>query len=236
MIKPTAAPGSSPNEIAIDAARSGAGGRITALVSALALAFSGYSLWDSSLKAPDIKVFVPPQAQYGSPYQNSNFEVFAIPMTLLNDGGRSGTILSIGLEATSVKTGETKRFISSEFGRWSAERNRASASQPFAPIALAGKASRTETVLFFPRSDEEKPLQIVGTERGQYRFRLVLDEAEVDDLGPLDRLWKRGPTAVSFEMELRYYDARAFTSGSGTLPLHSTTGRSAKSSDAAAGK
>ncbi len=72
--------GDTPNDITIQAA-AGDGGRLTAIVSAIALLFSAYSLWDSSLKAPDLKVFVPPVIQYSSPYNNSNFEVFAIPIT-----------------------------------------------------------------------------------------------------------------------------------------------------------
>jgi hypothetical protein len=229
-INPRPLPGDSPNDIAIQTAAND-GNRITAIVSAIALLFSAYSLWDSSLKAPDLKAFVPPLIQYASPFSNSNFEVFAIPVTLMNEGGRAGTVLSIDLEATNVKTGATKRFYSADFGRWSADKNRTTSNLPFAPIALAGKASRTETILFYPKSDKEKPDQIVATDPGDYRFRLLLDEAEVDDFGFLDRIWPKKPTAVGFQMELRNYDARAFSSGPGTLPMHSKTGRSARSGD-----
>jgi hypothetical protein len=230
VLRPRPLPGDTPNEIAIQSAASD-GGRITAIVSAIALLFSAYSLWDASLKAPDLKVFVPPQIQYASPFNNSNFEVFAVPVTIMNEGGRSGAVLSIELQATNVKTGAMKRFYSADFGRWSMDKTRTNNNQPFAPIALAGKASKTETVLFYPKTDKEKPDQLVATEPGEYRFKLVLDEAEADDFGPLDRLWPKKPTFVDFQMELRNYDARAFTSGSGTLPLHSTTGRSARSGE-----
>lgn len=217
--------GGTPGEVALEAARHD-GGRITAVVSAIALAFSAYSLWDSSLKQPDLKVFVPPVIHYASPYSNSNFEVFAIPVTLINDGGRTGTVLSIELEVASTKGGETKRFHAADLGRWTMERTRAGAYQPFAPISLAAKASRTETVLFYPKSDKEKPDQLVR-EPGQFQFRLTLDEAEVDDFGPLDRLWPRKPARVAFTSELRFFDARAFQNG--TLQMHSLDGRSARS-------
>lgn len=224
--------GDGPNEIAILAA-AGHGGRITAIVSAIALLFSAYSLWDSSLKQPDLKVFVPPVIQYSSPYNNSNFEVFAIPVTVINEGGRTGTVLSIELEVANAKGGETKRFYAADFGRWTMEKTRTGAYQPFAPISLAGKVSRTETLLFYPKSDKEKPAQLV-TEPGQFRFKLILDEAETDEFGPLDRLWPRKPATVGFEMELRYFDARAFQNG--TLPLHSLTGKSSRSGEEAAPK
>jgi hypothetical protein len=225
---PHSLPGDGPNDVAISTAAN-SGGRLTAVVSAVALVFSAYSLWDGSLKAPDLKVFVPPLIQYASPYNNSNFEVFAIPVTLINEGGRSGTVLSVELEVTHVKTGATKRFYSADFGRWSTDKTRMATNNPFAPISLTGKAARTETILFYPKSEKEKPDQLVATEPAEYRFKLILDEADVDDFGVLDRIWRKRVTSVSFDMELRNYDARAFTNGPGTLPLHSVTGKSAKS-------
>ncbi|MBN9246522.1 MAG: hypothetical protein J0I81_03570, partial [Hyphomicrobium sp.] len=41
-------------------------GTLSAMISVLALVFSGYSLWESSLKAPDIKVFVPSVIQFSA--------------------------------------------------------------------------------------------------------------------------------------------------------------------------
>jgi len=213
-------------EASTHAANGGSGGQFTAAISALALIFSGYSLWDSSLKASDVKVFVPPVTQYSSPYQNSNFEVIEVPMTLLNDGGRTGTVLSMELEATNPKTKETKRFYAADFGRWTMDKARAKGFEPFAPIPLAGKASRTETVLFYPKSPDEKPEQLIH-EPGVYQFRVILDEARADDFGFLDRIWPTKPTQVSFDSELRFYDARSFQDG--TIAMYTTNGRSAKS-------
>jgi hypothetical protein len=208
---------------------SGISGRsFSAVISTLALVFSGYSLWESSLKAPDLKIFVPPVIQFSAPYNNSNFEVIEVPVTLLNDGGRTGTVLSMELEVTSAKTNEQKHFYAANFGRWSMEKARSLAFDAFAPIPLPGKASRTETVLFFTDGPKEKPDQLIR-DPGVYNFRLILDKAEVSDFGPLDKLFHYGPAQVAFSMELRDYDARAFTVG--TLPLYSTTGRSAKGGD-----
>lgn len=197
-------------------------------ISALALAFSGYSLWDSSLKAPDLKVFVPPVVQFSAPYNNSNFEVIEVPVTLLNDGGRTGTVLSMDLEVTNPKTGDVKRFYAADLGRWTMEKARANGFEPFAPIPLSGKSSKTETVLFYTNGPTQKPNELLR-EPGTYNFRLVLDEADVNDFGALDKVFRHGPAEVSFAMELREYDARAFQNG--TLPLYSTTGRSAKGGD-----
>ena len=220
--------GDGPAQVTIDSAAHGADGRLTAAISVLALVLSGYSLWDSSLRGPDLKVFVPPVIQYSAPYNNSNFEVIAVPVTLVNDGGRTGTVLSMELEATNPKSKETKRFYAADFGRWTMDKTRANGYEPFAPISLAGKASRTETVLFYTNGPAEKPDQLIR-EPGVYEFKLMLDEAQVDDFGPLDRIARHGPAQLSFSMNLRDYDARAFLNG--TLPLYSTTGRSAKSGD-----
>lgn len=217
-----------PARLVIERAAHDHGGKLTAAISVVALLFSGYSLWDSSLKAPDVKVFVPRVIQYSSPYNNTNFEVFEVPVTLINDGGRTGTILSMEIEATNTKTNETKRFYAADFGRWTMEKTRANGYQPFAPISLAGKASRTETVLFYTNGPGEKPEQLVR-EPGAFAFKLTLDEAEVSDFGPLDKWMRRAPTSLSFSMQLRDFDARAFQNG--TLPLYSTTGRSARSGE-----
>ncbi len=221
-----------PAQVAVDSANhsGNSGGRTAAAVSAIALLFSSFSFWDSSIKGPHIKIFVPPVIQYSSPYNNSNFEMIAVPVTFVNDGGRTGTVLSIDLEVTGPKTKEVKHFYAADFGRWTMEKTRNSSYEPFAPISLAGKASRTETVLFYTKSPTEKPEQLI-TEPGIYNFTLKVDEADVNDWGPLDKLLQHDPAQLSFAMELRYYDARAFQNG--TLPMYSTTGRSAKSDDPA---
>lgn len=219
------------NDIAIHApARSErGGGRMAAIASAIALLFSGYSLWESSLKQPDVRIFVPPVIQYAAPYNNSNFEMIAIPVTLANEGARTGTVLSMELAVTDPRTNQTKHFYAADFGRWTMEKTRSGAYQPFAPISLAGRTARTETVLFYTRGDQEKPEQLIR-ELGPYRLVLKLEEAIVDDLGPLDRLLASPSGQVTFERELRFYDARSFTNG--TIPMYAKDWRSTQSGQA----
>jgi hypothetical protein len=215
-------------EIAIEsaAAHSRGGGRITVIISAVALALSVYSLWETTLKQADLHVFVPPVLQYSAPYQNSNFEMIAIPVTLTNDGAQTGTVLSMELAVTDPRTNATKRFYSADFGRWTMERTRSGSYQPFAPISLAGRSSRTESVLFYTRGEEEKPDQLIR-ETGTYRFTLQLEQAVSDGVGFLDRLWRHKPSTLTFERELRFYDARAFNNG--TLPMYAKDWRSTMS-------
>jgi hypothetical protein len=202
------------------------GGAVAALISAIALAFSAYSLWETSLRQPDLRLFVPQVIQFAAPYNNSNFEVVAIPVTLTNEGARTGTVLSMELSVTDPRTKETKLFYAADMGRWTMERARTSQFLPFAPLSMAGRSSRTETILFYTRGTEQKPDQIIR-EPGAYTFTLKLEEAEVDDFGFFDKLWPPKPTAVTFERRLLHYDARAFNSG--TLPLYAPDWKTAAS-------
>jgi len=176
---------------------------VTTTFSATAVLFSAYSLWESRLKQSDLRVFVPAVIEYSSPYQNSNFEAIMIPITISNEGARTGTVLSLDLDVTDPKTNQTKRFYAANFGRWTMERTRSGAYQPFAPIALAGYSSRTETVQFYTRGEEEQPPQVIREEQ-VYRFTMTVRDVAND---------QRAPATISFERELRHYDARAFTAG-----------------------
>ena len=212
-------------EIAVETVARSDKSRVAGVISAIALVLSLYSLWETSLKRADLRVFVPPVVQYAAPNQNSNFEVVAIPVTIANEGAQTGTVLTMELAVTDPRTSQTKRFYSADFGRWTMERTRSGAYQPFAPIALAGHSSRTESVLFYTRGDQEKPDQLIR-ETGPYSFTLRLEEAD-DGPGLFDRLWHRRQSVLTFERELHFYDARAFNAG--TLPMYARDWSSAKS-------
>ena len=112
------------------------------------------------------------------------------------------------LSVTDPRTKHTKHFYAADFGRWTMEKTRAGAYEPFAPISLAGRTSRTEQVLFYTRGQQEKPDELIR-DPGPCRFTLALDVAE-----------SNAKPTVSFERSLLAYDARAFTEG--TLPLYSS--------------
>ncbi len=204
-------------DIATQAATSVDGGKLAVFVSAIALVFSGYSLWETSLKSADLRAFVPSVIQFAAPYQNSNFEMIAVPITLTNEGARSATVVSLELAVTDPRTNQTKRFYAADFGRWTMAKTRAGAYEPFAPMSLPGRTSRTESVLFYTRGEDEKPNELIR-QPGPYRFKLTFDIAESE----------AKPT-VSFERTLLGYDARAFNEG--TLPLYSSDWHAAGSTD-----
>ena len=48
---------------------------------------------------------------YASPFQNSHFEAFAIPVTTTNEGARTGTVLSMTLTVTDLAKNMSKPFL-----------------------------------------------------------------------------------------------------------------------------
>jgi hypothetical protein len=192
--------------ITTDTARHISGGLAATILSAVAVAFSGYSLWETSLKSADLRVYVPRVIAYAAPYNNTNFEVISMPVTLSNEGAQTGTALHMDLAVTDPRNNVTKHFYAAEVGVWSMERTRTRSYEGFAPLPLAGRASRTESILFYTRGEGEKPDQIIR-EVGPYRFTLTVTMAE-DGTGE-----KGKPVSVSFERELPFYDARAFENG-----------------------
>lgn len=185
------------------------------IFSGVAVVVSGYSLWQTSLKRADLEVFVPPLIRYASPYQNSMFEVFEIPLTVINEGAQTGTILSLDLEVTNPHSGVSKNFYSAGLGPWNLAKAQGEGLLPFTPLSLAGRASQSETVLFYARNDARVRQIVEGP--GPYQFAMTLLTARRNGFSLFGRSKSR---SLLFEMNLPYLDHRAFTSGSGTLPLH----------------
>lgn len=206
-------------DITTDNARHFSGGMAATLLSAVAVLFSGYSLWDSALKSADLHVYVPRVIYYAAPYNNTNFEVIQIPVTIANEGAQTGTALHLDLAVTDPRTKQTKHFYAAELGNWSMERTRTRSYTGFAPLSLAGRSSRTESIIFYTRGEEQKPDQIIR-EVGAYEFTLTVTLAK--DTGGLTVLTGKAddtkPITVSFERELPFYDARAFENG--TIFMH----------------
>jgi len=180
--------------------------------SGVAVAMSVYNFWSTSLKRAELRLFASPLIRYASPYQNSVFEVFEIPLTVINEGAQTGTILSFDLEVTNSQNGTSKLFYSAGLGPWSLAKVKGEGLTPFTPISLNRRCSQSETVLFYARNDS-RVMQIVEAP-AQYRFAITPVTAQGR------ALLGRKPKPLTFEMTLPYLDHRAFTSGGGTLPLH----------------
>ncbi len=195
-----------------------AGGRrgtLPTVLSAAALGFSGFSLYMSALQAPDLAVYVPPTIHYARD-AGGDVELFAIPITITNEGARSGTVLSIELEVERQTDKQAKRYYSAFLGEH--PRNADAASRQFAPLSIPGRAVFTETVRFYPAGN---PLPKLVEEDGEYSFRLVLNTATPAEPSLLDRIAGRTPPApVAFSMTLPWISEQQLGFRRATIAMH----------------
>jgi len=198
---------------ALETARGGGltGNAAATIVSLFALLFSGYSFYESVLRAPSLAVYAPPQIAYTDPNKPSDpFEVFILPLTIANDGARAGTVLSIDLVVENLQSGLTKTFYAAQVGTWGVPPDKA-----FAPVSLSGKASYSEAIQFFPRRSESIA-RILDFEAGKYQFTVTLNTAVPSG----DSLFQLAPSVkpLVFEMQINTLDYRSFN-GPGTMPM-----------------
>ena len=152
-----------PAEVASNAAQ-GHGGWLAAAVSGVALIASGISLWESTLKQPEIRLYVSENIHYTrDPY--GSYEVLAVPITIANGGARDGAVISLKLDVKNTTTGQTETFKSAftadaqYFGSrddYAARLKRP--KLPFAPLSVSGRSAFTGVVLFYQAEYSEKKL------------------------------------------------------------------------------
>src|SRR5262245_53526886 len=145
--------GEDTNELALRATTLHAhGGVTTTIFSAVALLFSAYSLWETSLKQADLSVYVTGVVSYGRDATDGvdvqpagGFEVLAVPVTIANGGARDAAVLSLQLEVTNPQTGLSARFEgtytadAAYFAAAGAKRPKA----PFSALVIAGRSAWT---------------------------------------------------------------------------------------------
>jgi hypothetical protein len=157
----SAAPGADANDIATHSAAQSEGGRIAAIISAVALLFSAYSLWETSLKQADLSVYATGVITYERDLSADEyiqpvggFEVFAVPITIANSGARDAPVLALQLDVSNPKTGLSARFEATYtadaayFAGTGAKRPKT----PLSALVIAGRSAWTGTVLFYPVS------------------------------------------------------------------------------------
>ena len=180
------------------------------LMSAVALLFSAFSLYETVLRAPQLAIFVAPRIDYTDPDRPEAVrEVFVMPITLANDGARSATVQAINLEVINPRTKQSKVFYAARLGSWGEAPLR-----PFAPVVLAGRATYSHALQFEPRVGEAV-LRILELEPGNYVFKLTLDVAAAGrGGGPASG----GLAPLQFEMQTGQLDYRFFQ-GTGTMAM-----------------
>jgi hypothetical protein len=159
---------------------------IAVATSGIALVFSGYSFYETVVKQPELRAYQPPMIYM---YRQGFRDVFALPVTLSNDGARRGTVLSFDLEVTHRETGKTMQFQNLKLG----ESPKAGA-RIFTPMTVAGRSSTTEVVLFYATATGSF-VETTGPAKLPLRFALKMN---ADSTG--DWLAPRQPPPVVFEM------------------------------------
>ncbi|MFM9942996.1 MAG: hypothetical protein ACKVP7_26295 [Hyphomicrobiaceae bacterium] len=202
---------------AMDAA-GGHGGWLATTLSALAFVFSGFSFYMSALQQADLEVYVPPVLQYGRD-GGGEVDVFAIPITIANNGANTGTVLAIEVTVSNTAGGTekaSKTFYSAFIGEH--PRNADTPNKTFAPISVPGRATYSETIRFYPQGN---PLPKVVSEAGVYTFRLSITIAEPADPGLMDKLFKaRGPAPFTFTRNLPFISEQHLAFRRGTISMH----------------
>jgi hypothetical protein len=185
-------------ETAVKVAERGAReGLLATVLSAVAVAISCISFYMSALQGAELEVYVPPTIHYARD-GGGDTELFAIPITIANEGARSGTVISMELEVQNLKTSATKRYYSAFLGEH--PREATALNRQFAPLSIAGHAVFTDTVRFYPVGSA---LPRVVDSEGEYAFRLHLNTAAPQQPSYLDWLSGRTqPAPIAFQMTL----------------------------------
>jgi hypothetical protein len=177
-------------ELVRESAMRRSGGAIPIIVSALALVFSGVSLYQTVLKQAQLHLFLPDAIAYTRDPDGS-LEVFAVPLTVSNSGARDGIVSSLKLEVRNKATG-AKQTLEAAYlagpdyftAKEDVANNVRRPKTPFAPLSVAGRGSVTATVLFYARQYD--PQRVVPGQ-GQYEVVLTAEARPTEAFGLLER-------------------------------------------------
>jgi hypothetical protein len=192
-------------------------------VSGAALLASVVSLWESTLKRPDLKIYVTDNIYYTrDPW--GGYEVVVVPLTIQNSGARDDAVVTLQLDVTTA-AGATERFVSTYtadaqyFGSSDDVTNKKRRpKQPFAPLSVSGRGAYTGTVLFYTREYKEQPF-LEPKSKVQLTLRVVTPTPS----GFLDRMLQTTPAAITLHAEVPNYLAGVLLSGD-TVRLKITGG------------
>ncbi len=207
------------------------GGLLATVLSAAALIFSGFSYYDSSMKTAALEVFVPPMIHYA---RDGEADVFNVPITISNEGARTGTVLTMELDVLNLNPKAEKRsakFHSAFLGDY--PRDDSVVGRSFAPLSIPGHGTFSETVRFYPM---DIGLPYVVDDKGDYRFTLRLVTAKPQDPDFIEAHLLREPQPLSFELTLPGLAEQYLSQQHGTQAMFNKTWQPAVSTPSESGK
>jgi len=189
--------------------RGGTGTWLTGLISILALAMSGFSLFQTTLKQPKLHLFVPETISYTRD-ANGSYEVLVVPVTIANSGARDGVISSLTLKVRNTGTERERIFKATYvadqgyFSTAAEEKDGVVRAKPrpkfaFAPIVVSGGAGFSGTLIFYPSSYSKD--RVVPKEGG-FTFELSAKTKIVEKLDWMDRAFAGQIAPVTFDARL----------------------------------
>lgn len=154
------------------------------------------SFYETVIKQPQLAAHVPPVLHYARD-GGGDIELFAIPVTIANDGAKTGTVLSMTLEAVNTRTKVRQRFYSAYLGDH--PKSADETPRAFAPLSIPGRATFSDTIRFYP-AGPVRPF--VLDDAGEVEFTLTLDTVKPPAGDMLARIFRTEPTAVRFTRTL----------------------------------
>jgi hypothetical protein len=168
------------------------------VVAVVSLALSGVTLYVTVLDEPRLTVYSGCNWQYGRG-PGSFDEYFVVPVTVVNSGARSGTVLAIDLVVD--KGGAARSFA----GNFTVAGLNDEGRRLFAPIAVAGHAAASSAVVFTRqrRTNTESLLFDLARSAARERFQATLKfrTAVPVSYGFADRLFANPATDARFEVQ-----------------------------------
>jgi len=136
------------------------------VISIVSFVISTVNVYVTNLKAPDLSISVAPYVRHIVDNTSLN-EAFFIPLTIVNQGAKPGSLTSFELTVTYMPTGEQETYYSQYFAQ---ENNAELLGSFFSPVNLTGYSAEGRTVCFYPLGARSGNF---FTEPGTYEFTLT---------------------------------------------------------------
>ena len=115
------------------------------LISIISFVISTVNVYVTNLKSPDLSMIVAPYVRHIVDDTSLN-ESFFIPLTIVNQGAKPGSLTSFELIITYLPTGEKATYYAQYFAQ---ENNSELLGSFFSPLNVAGHSSDGRTVCFY---------------------------------------------------------------------------------------
>ena len=136
------------------------------VISIISFIISTVNVYVTNLKSPDLSMIVAPYVRHIVDNTSLN-ESFFIPLTVVNQGAKPGSLTSFELVVRYLPTGEQETYYSQYFAQ---DNNSELLGSFFSPVNLSGYSSEGRTVCFYPLGAKSGNF---FAETGAYEFTLT---------------------------------------------------------------